>query len=105
MLKEIYYPEGDKYSLYTYISQSIWLMILGGCFIEGILSLKRPSKERCVVFLSIIGITLFNLLFEARARYLLLYVPFFILLTGCCWNDAKQMVCKINNVSAEEGNK
>lgn len=105
MLKEIYYPEGDKYSLYTYISQSIWLMILGGCFIEGILSLKRPSKERCVVFLSIIGITLFNLLFEARARYLLLYVPFFILLTGCCWNDAKQMVCKINKVSAEEGNK
>lgn len=34
----------------------------------------------CVLMLSVIGITLFQLIFECRARYLYLYSPFYVLL-------------------------
>lgn len=32
--------------------------------------------------LALIGITIFEILFEARARYLYLYAPIFVLMTG-----------------------
>lgn len=38
------------------------------------------KKDLYVIVMTIIGITLFLLLFEARARYLFLYSPYWILL-------------------------
>ena len=39
----------------------------------------RLLKIETIILLSILGIIIFDLLFEARARYVLLYVPFFIM--------------------------
>jgi len=58
-------------------------MVLVGVGISSILGLKRKpyqSNIQLILKLCIIGITLFELLFEARARYLYLYVPVYILL-------------------------
>ena len=55
----------------------IWLTCLG----LGILGVcYKNQKERSVLMLSVIGLTIFELLFEARSRYLYAYVPLYILL-------------------------
>ena len=82
-LKNIYYNDGKYYGIYSQIVQLLWVMVLVGVGISSILGLKRKpyqSNIQLILKLCIIGITLFELLFEARARYLYLYVPVYILL-------------------------
>ena len=38
------------------------------------------NKYFCTIMLSILGLTIFELLFEARARYLFTYAPLYIIL-------------------------
>lgn len=47
--------------------------------IAGWSCLKLDNKEMNVIFLTLVGITLFVLLFEGRARYLFLYSPYYII--------------------------
>lgn len=80
ILRDIYYYDGLYYKSYATYQQSIWITIL--FFI--LLAVKRivntDKRDIYVIVLAIIGITLFLLLFEARARYLFLYSPYYILL-------------------------
>lgn len=50
-----------------------------GVGVASIFGVKRKNDIYVVLKLCIIGITLFELLFEARARYLYLYVPIYII--------------------------
>ena len=43
-------------------------------------SVASKKEEVHTIMLSIVGITVFELIFEARARYLFIYVPFYIIL-------------------------
>ena len=56
----------------------IWLTIL----FAGIFSVFQKENRRwtSVIMLAVIGLTVFELLFEARARYLYTYTPLYILL-------------------------
>ncbi len=87
VLNEIILPQGRYYELFSAIRHSLWLFILVLCLAAGTLSLISHNANNtcfCVIFLSVIGITLFELLFEAKARYLFVYVPFFLLsAVGC----------------------
>lgn len=77
-LKNIYYTDGKYYEIYKTFMQMIWLTIL----FFTIFSLKNIIDYRQLAIpLTIIGITIFLFLFEARARYLFLYAPFYILLS------------------------
>ena len=40
---------------------------------------RIEDKEQQSLYLSLIGITVFEMIFEPRARYLLVYGPFFII--------------------------
>lgn len=94
-LKNIYYNEGKYYRIYSQILQLIWVMVLTGVGVASIFDLKRKNDIYVVLKLCIIGITLFELLFEARARYLYLYVPIYILffiLNGNCLEKIKNLL-------------
>ena len=54
----------------------IWISVLFRSL--GMIFVKK-SKENSVIVTTLVGIILFNFIFEARARYLILYVPFFII--------------------------
>ena len=58
--------------------QTLWFGCLAGLLLGFRLAGER--KEIGVLKLSVIGIFLFETIFEARARYLFLYVPFILLL-------------------------
>lgn len=81
-LRSLYYTGeyayiGKYYILWSNFEQMIWLTII---FLN-IFSWSAPKKKNiCVIMLSILGLTLFELLFEARARYLFTYAPLYIIL-------------------------
>ena len=71
-----YKKDGSAYFTFSSIHQLIWIILLLTCLI-GILFTNMDNKKT-VLLLTIIGQTLFLLLFEARARYLIVYMPIFI---------------------------
>ncbi len=82
-LKSIIYTGGSRYPIYQTAAQCVWLVLLVGCAFFALCQLIRRdcgTDEAAVMMLCIIGITLFQTVFEARARYLYIYAPFFVLL-------------------------
>ena len=76
------YPDmvdGSFSHVWRTIVQCAWLAVL----LFGAFSFSKTSDHRVAVLqLAILGLTLFQLLFEARARYLFAYAPAYILLAG-----------------------
>lgn len=66
------------------LSQVLWLFVLVGCVLI-VLGL-RPLKAETVIAFTLLMLSAFLMLFEARARYLFLYLPFFIILGTMGWN-------------------
>lgn len=81
--RNLYYNrdyKGKYYSIWANFAQMIWLTILFFAMLSGFFC---KEKKITVVMISIIGLTLFELIFEARARYLFAYVPLYIILAVC----------------------
>jgi len=76
-LKNIYYENGKYNMLYTQIMQCLWIGIL----IFNMFSYNDgKSTKISIVILGIIGLFIFEILFEARSRYIFIYVPLYIFL-------------------------
>lgn len=77
---EIFHPDGKYYVWYRNIAQTIWLQILFGILFL-FLDLKKQTTGKAFLVITLCGLLTFLLLFEARARYLLLYAPTFLILS------------------------
>lgn len=85
LMHEILFPEGKLFKTVISCQQLVWITILAMC----IFASKRKwnpaavgSQEEQienVILLALIGLTVFELIFEARARYLFCYAPVFVL--------------------------
>ena len=78
LLRSIYYShEGRLYPVWANLVQMIWMgvLALGSCA-----WMNGKDERLSVIMLSVIGFTLFETLFEARARYLLCFAPLYIML-------------------------
>ena len=82
---------GIKYQIFKNTSQMIWLtimlMIVFMPFSNVFKKTKTPSDTfdmdmLLVLVLSVIGLTVFELLFEARARYLFCYAPVYVIMAS-----------------------
>ena len=86
-LKDFYWDDGENFILFNTVSQGIWIFVLLGVIVEAILVLinaiaylknrlgdtENVSDDICIRTVGIvtfIGIFLFVMLFEGRARYL-----------------------------------
>lgn len=83
-LRSIYYNKdgSNKYSYacFRLFVQALWILVLIGC-LGAICCRNRDGDENnylAIIILSLIGITLFETLFEARARYLYCFSPIFL---------------------------
>ena len=75
-LRNIYLPEGKYYSAFLNVMQAVWLGIL--FFAIFAFPTLKGDKKASVLALAVIGFTLFELLFEPRARHSLTYIPIWI---------------------------
>lgn len=110
VLRNLCWTTGTKYYINYSIKQMAWLMVLF-CMLGNILPLIRRQKVEqvhIVALLSVVGIVLFEMLFEARARYLFLFVPIFILSAvkgleqiAIYYKDKFKVKNKANNIICE----
>ncbi len=77
---EIFYPEGKYFALYCEFAQVIWMQILLG-IVFLFLDLRRETYRKALLMIVLCGLLVFLMLFEARARYLILYSPAFLILS------------------------
>lgn len=81
LLKSIYYENGQYYSYFQLTEHVVWIAIL---LLSLAASFIKVNDSRCyaltTLMLSIIGLTLFEILFEVRARYLFIFVPIYCVL-------------------------
>lgn len=76
--RNIYYESGSNHSIFKYIVQGAWLIILSIQTLTIFIKRENMDNSMRVVLLSLIGLFVFESIFEARARYLYTYVPIFI---------------------------
>lgn len=76
-IRNIYYNSGKYYKYYSNFVHIVWITIV---FFMLFSSVSKNNKTTSVIMLAIIGDIIFQLLFEARARYLYVYAPIFIVL-------------------------
>jgi len=76
LLKKFFYYEGEYYGAFSSIRQVSWFSILVLCFF----SILNGSQNN-ILLLTIVGVTLFELIFEVFPRHLLCNVPCFIVLS------------------------
>lgn len=80
-LREVYYNDGKYFNYFALFEQFIWVAVLFLSFLSVFIkSDHKNKKEFNELVLAIIGLIFFELLFEARARYLYTYTPIFCLL-------------------------
>ena len=77
---EIFYPEGKYFALYCEFAQVIWMQILLGIVLL-FFDLRRETYRKALLMIVLCGLLAFLMLFEARARYLILYSPAFLILS------------------------
>ncbi|MDE6924118.1 MAG: hypothetical protein K2P59_02500 [Acetatifactor sp.] len=78
--REVFYPEGKYFTFYCELAQIIWLQILLGIVLL-FLDLKNQTFQKAFLVIVLCGLLTFLMLFEARARYLILYSPAFLILS------------------------
>lgn len=79
-LRNYYYHDGAYFDYFLLLKQFVWLSII---ILMGMqILIKNKEDEVYLLYIICIGIILFNMIFEARARYLFAFVPYFIMVAS-----------------------
>lgn len=80
--RNYYYENGSMHNVFLHFSQTCWIVVMIGVGFSAILRNKEEEdRNYLVLIISTIGIVMFVTLFEARARYLLTFVPLLIIVS------------------------
>ncbi|MDL4873694.1 hypothetical protein QRY05_01645 [Enterococcus gallinarum] len=91
-LQEGYYLYGNRIADFRFMAQIWWVI----CLLIIAFGWKRQGKYEQMLRLSLIGGFLFLLLFEGgRSRYLIQFLPFFLLLASLTMGDSIRFVKRI----------
>ncbi len=78
-LRNWFFTDGAYFDSFAALMQVLWLaLLLCSCGA----ALARSGQMTALAALTVLGLSAYLLLFECRARYLLLYTPFFLCLMG-----------------------
>jgi hypothetical protein len=80
-LREIFYDGGQFHTRYLTVTQVLWLTVLAFSLFAG-LYWKQQDDTLLAPLISVIGLVLFVMIFEARARYLYSFMPVIIIGAG-----------------------
>lgn len=99
-IRSFYYQDGENLDRFMTFEQGIWIFILLMVFLATLWYRDgRNAGQVAIIMLCIIGIIIFELLFEVRARYLFIFAPFFCIIAtigvGKTWEKLTIIVDKI----------
>lgn len=97
VLRSFYYRNaaGTNYLVFATAEQVLWLLVLI-CICFCILPNKTKDSAENLIALSLLGVSMFLLIFECRARYLYVFSPMFVILAGVGLNKAYQLFSNIH---------
>lgn len=81
LLKSFYYYGGENYGFTSTVEQAIWVLLILSLLGLAFSGTMKTDPRLIVLMLSLIGLTMFELIFEARARYLYIYAPIYLVLS------------------------
>lgn len=88
-IRSFYYADGKNLDRFMLFEQQVWIFILGMVLSAALWHRASESmKNSSVIMLCLIGITTFEVLFEARARYLFLFTPIFCVTAAIGFREA-----------------
>lgn len=76
--RSFYYSSGKLHLIFQGIVQSVWLSILFLVLGNVLIGREKMTREFLVLMTSLIGIFLFESIFESRSRYLYTFIPIYI---------------------------
>lgn len=85
LICRLFYTNGSYHWIYRYLTQGLWIMLMFLIICPLFISFKNNGSKNIDISLircTLLGIILFNMLFEARSRYLILYLPLFCILAS-----------------------
>lgn len=77
--RSFYYNTGEHYRLFLNTEQAVWLSML----LLSLGAFLAKGRGTAVAELTLLGLVLYLLLFETRARYVYIFAPLFIVLAAC----------------------
>lgn len=88
-LKEFLYPEGKNYHYYKTFKHAIWICLIFNIIFSFLIFKRRKAyaDEIMIYQMALIGSGLFQMLFEARARYLYIYFPVYLIIAILAWKE------------------
>lgn len=82
------YPDGKRLFDFKFLAQLCWVILIG-IILFGLSDREEFSQT---MRLAIIGLMMFLLMFEGgRTRYLIQFLPCFIILASLCWHDTRRL--------------
>ncbi|HET6785736.1 MAG TPA: hypothetical protein VFH18_06910 [Erysipelotrichaceae bacterium] len=79
-LRNYYYHDGSYFDYFLLLKQFVWISIIILMCMQ--ILIKDKEDEVYLLYIICIGIILFNMIFEARARYLFAFIPYFIMVAS-----------------------
>lgn len=80
-IRSFYYQDGENLDRFMTFEQGIWIFILLMVLLAALWYRDGSyAGQGAVIMLCIIGIIIFEMLFEVRARYLFIFAPFFCII-------------------------
>lgn len=102
-IQEIINKDDVKYQTLTVnIMQTLWILIIIGLVFS---YNKKQDDNFAILKLSIIGIVIFLLLFEGRARYIVNHLPIFIIIGVCGIKNSLKIFDHKEKLLLKEGDK
>jgi len=102
---EVWESDGKYYRLYRTIMQFFWLLMLTGILFTAVDRKQYRTRKACAM-IALCGLMVFVMIFEARARYLYLYSPVFLILAlwgyEAVWQKAAGVIFAGRELSPNE---
>lgn len=90
LIRSFYYNSLENYNIWKCFENGLWRAVV----VLGIIGLfGKKTDFQSLVILSIVGILIYSILFETRARYLFVNVPIFILLALFGMQNIESAAC------------
>ena len=81
LVEKLFIKKKEYNRYYALVEQSIWLLVLGLIMVTAV-NYKKENKMMLYLKILILGVSAYTLIFESRAKYLYMFVPFYLMLAG-----------------------
>ena len=84
LIEKVFIGGKQYYIYYSFVQQTLWILVLFLIICQAVIDIKDVKDNGIYLFLKILilGVSAYVLIFESRAKYLYMFVPFYLILSA-----------------------